>query len=142
MNIGIAVEYTPDFRRRHKGPNWHDTTTKRFGRGDDIRRDIPMVNSPQLASAPHSGLYFVCNQESLVFIAKLAQAWPEIIRRNNCSRFTLYRFHDASSDIVADLACDLQLLFDSIGVAIRYMVNVTIQWHNWTAENSLSRKSK
>src|SRR5260370_36301597 len=142
MNIGIAVEHTPDFRRRHKGPNRHDTTTKCFGRGDDIRCNVPMLNSPQLASTPHSGLYFVRDQENFVFVTELAQVRPEIIRWNNCSRFTLYRLHDDSSDIVANLACDLQLLLNSIGIAIRYMVNVTIQWHDWTAENSLSRKSK
>src|SRR6266480_683610 len=101
-----------------------------------------MVNSPQLASASHSGLYFVRYQENFVFVAELAQTRPEIIWWNNCSRFTLYWLHDDSSDIVANLACDLQLLLNSVGVTIRYVVNVIMQWHDRTAKNSLSGKSK
>src|SRR6266571_1581103 len=55
MNKGIAVHHTPYFRSGHKGTDRHDAAAKGLSCGDNIGRNIPVLNSPELASTSHTG---------------------------------------------------------------------------------------
>ena len=72
VNKRVAVHHTPNFGCGHERANGHHATAQCLRGGDDIGRNIPVVNAPQFAGATHAGLYFVGNQQDFVFIANLA----------------------------------------------------------------------
>src|SRR5438552_750459 len=124
MNKRIAVHDAPNFGRGHEGADGHNAATKSLGRGDNIGNDIPMFDAPKFAGASHAGLYFVGNEQDFIFVADVAQARPEIIRRDYSTGLTLHRFHNDGSDIIAYLAGDTQLLLNGVGIAKGHMEDV------------------
>src|ERR1051326_4202338 len=138
MNERVAIHDAPDFGRGHERANRHHTASQRFGRGDNIRLDIPVFYSPQLTRAAHTRLHFVGDEQYFVFITDLTQARPEIIRRHNRARLTLDRLHDNGGDIVAHLARDAQLLLYRVGVTERHVENIVLRRHGRAAEDGLT----
>src|SRR5947209_20583408 len=106
MNKRIAVHDAPDFGRGHEGADGHNAATKGLRRGDNIGCDIPVFDTPQFASASHTGLYLVGNEQDFIFVADVTEARPEIVGGHNRTRLTLYGFHDDGGDIIAYLAGD------------------------------------
>src|SRR5579885_1260787 len=135
MNERVAVHHAPYFGRGHEGANRHDAPTQSLRGSDNIGGNIPMLNTPQFAGAPHTGLHLICYQQYLVLIAHLAQARPEIIGGNNSAGLALHRLHDDSSNIIADLPRYTQLLLTPIRIAIRYVKDVIMQGHGRATEN-------
>src|SRR5579885_701990 len=78
--------------------------------------------------------------QNLVLITELAQAGPEIVGRHNRPGLALYRFHDDGGDVVANFACDTQLLLNGIGVAIWHMKDVIMQRQGGTAKDGFAGK--
>src|SRR6266487_932824 len=103
INERVAIHHAPDFRGGHKGTDGHYAAAQCLGRGDDIRHNIPMLNSPQFASATHTRLHFVSDEQYFVFITNLAETRPEVVGRNDGACLTLHRLHNDSSDIIANL---------------------------------------
>ena len=72
----------------------------------------------------------------------MAQARPEVVRRDNSARLALHRLHHHRGDIVADLAGDAQLLLHGVGVAKRHMVDIAEQRHRGLAELGLAHQAE
>src|SRR3990172_10624020 len=51
-----------DFFRGYHRADRHNTTAERLGSRNNIGHNLPMVNTPHLARAPHASLNFIRNQ--------------------------------------------------------------------------------
>ena len=112
--IGIPV--------RALGPCHHrfarDTCAQRqtrcnaFCRGDNIRFDAKVLDRPPFTGAPHTALYFICDQQDAIFITQFAQAQGKIHLAGRVSAFALDRFHKNASDLIARDIVTKDFLFD------------------------------
>src|SRR2546422_865130 len=83
---------------RHNRSAWHIAAAQRFRERDDVRFQIPMLESEHFSRATEPGLHFIGNQECSVFTAKLLRSNKEIGLRS-LTAFSLNGFDHEGDDV-------------------------------------------
>src|SRR5215510_7648063 len=108
--VGIGVHPAPvrrgtidgrfDFIRHTDATQGHVTTRNALGKLHDIGLDTPVFEPKPGARAPKAGDHFVADEQHVVFVADLPNAWEIVVLRYNDTPSPLYRFGDKGSDRV------------------------------------------
>src|SRR5260370_19769054 len=94
-----ALEAGGDFRTRKCSSHRH-SVGQPFGGSDDIRRDLPLLDSkPAFAGAAPAGLYFVGDKEAAVVLHNFEDDLEELFRRSDKAAYALNRLSSEGGNL-------------------------------------------
>lgn len=123
VNKWIRIHHTlPDFFGGNKGRDWHHSSAQRLSKSHNIRYNSPMIDCKDFSSTTKTSLYFIGYKKSSIFFRKFTHFWPIIIWWDNCSRFSLNRLNNYSSDTNSKSLTGFKLCLHGLCITILHKV--------------------
>ena len=117
VEIFVIKEFGDLLRNNHRAQR-HITAGDALGGGDDVGRNIPVIDGKPLAGAAPAAHHFIRDEQDAVLVADFAHARPVIIRRDDQPVRTNHAFHDDGGDFVgAFILDDFFEMLDALALA-------------------------